>query len=90
MANFHEACELVRNGHIGKVHHPGRHEGQRIVELKDVEFITDFKPGRFQHVLFDFDGTISLLREGWQSIMEPMMIRAICGASDSTPEIVHR
>lgn len=26
------------------------------------------------HALFDFDGTLSLLREGWQQIMEPMMI----------------
>lgn len=58
------------------------------MELKEAEFITDFEPGRFQHVLFDFDGTISLLREGWQSIMEPMMVRAICASSDPTPEIV--
>lgn len=58
------------------------------MELKKAEFIADFEPGRFQHVLFDFDGTISLLREGWQSIMEPMMVRAICASSDPTPEIV--
>ena len=58
------------------------------MELKNVEFITDFEPGRFQHVLFDFDGTISLLREGWQSIMEPMMIQAICASSEPTLEVV--
>ena len=28
--------------------------------------------GRFTHALFDFDGTISLIREGWQNIMAPM------------------
>ena len=60
------------------------------MELKDLEFITDFESGRFQHVLFDFDGTISLLREGWQSIMEPMMIDAICASSEPRPEIVQR
>ena len=27
--------------------------------------------GAFKHVVFDFDGTISLIREGWQQIMIP-------------------
>jgi len=31
------------------------------------------------HVIFDNDGTISTLREGWEGIMEPVMIRAILG-----------
>ncbi len=29
------------------------------------------KTGNFKHVIFDFDGTISLIREGWQKIMIP-------------------
>ena len=36
----------------------------------------------FTHVIFDHDGTLSTLRQGWESIMEPMMVRAILG----TPE----
>ena len=32
-----------------------------------------------QHCIFDHDGTISTLREGWERIMEPMMVRAILG-----------
>ncbi|NLH48609.1 MAG: HAD family hydrolase [Myxococcales bacterium] len=36
-------------------------------------------PARVTHVIFDHDGTISTLREGWERIMEPMMIRAILG-----------
>ena len=32
------------------------------------------------HVIFDHDGTISTLREGWELIMAPMMIKAILGA----------
>ncbi|MBN1124464.1 MAG: HAD hydrolase-like protein [Sedimentisphaerales bacterium] len=35
--------------------------------------------GRMKHALFDHDGTISTLRQGWEAIMEPMMIRAILG-----------
>ncbi|NOY37350.1 MAG: carbohydrate kinase [Chlorobi bacterium] len=35
--------------------------------------------GRIKHVLFDNDGTISTLRQGWENVMEPVMIRAIMG-----------
>jgi bifunctional ADP-heptose synthase (sugar kinase/adenylyltransferase)/phosphoglycolate phosphatase-like HAD superfamily hydrolase len=34
---------------------------------------------RVRHAVFDHDGTISTLRQGWEEIMEPMMIRAILG-----------
>jgi phosphoglycolate phosphatase len=44
-----------------------------------IEIVTDFPRGRFKHVLFDFDGTISLLREGWQDIMAPVCVEMICG-----------
>ncbi|HPE53132.1 MULTISPECIES: PfkB family carbohydrate kinase [Mesotoga] len=36
-------------------------------------------PGKTRYVLFDFDGTISLLREGWQPIMRDLMIHFITG-----------
>src|SRR4051812_20927610 len=29
------------------------------------------------HVLFDFDGTISLIRQGWPEVMVPMFVEAI-------------
>lgn len=32
-----------------------------------------------EHCIFDHDGTISTLREGWETVMEPMMVRAILG-----------
>jgi phosphoglycolate phosphatase-like HAD superfamily hydrolase len=35
-------------------------------------------------VLFDFDGTISTLREGWPAIMAPMMAEMIAGPTDPT------
>ncbi|HOK10153.1 MAG TPA: HAD family hydrolase [Candidatus Hydrogenedens sp.] len=43
--------------------------------------------GRVKHILFDFDGTISLLREGWQNIMGPMCVEMICGEHEPTAEI---
>lgn len=32
-----------------------------------------------RHAIFDHDGTISTLRQGWENIMEPMMVRSILG-----------
>lgn len=54
-----------------------------------IEIINEnIERGRFKHGLFDFDGTISLLREGWQSIMAPVMVEMICGDTEPTPEII--
>ncbi len=35
--------------------------------------------GRIRHAVFDHDGTISTLRQGWEQIMAPVMIKAILG-----------
>jgi phosphoglycolate phosphatase len=40
------------------------------------------EPSHIRHALFDFDGTISLIREGWQGIMVPMMVESLL----ETPE----
>ena len=37
---------------------------------------------RFTHIIFDHDGTLSTLRQGWEEIMEPMMVRCILGDRD--------
>ncbi len=34
----------------------------------------DFARGQFRAVLFDFDGTLSLIRRNWQDVMIPMMV----------------
>lgn len=40
-----------------------------------------------KHCIFDHDGTLSTLREGWEKIMEPLMMRAILGEQhDSVDE----
>ena len=53
----------------------------------DIELLRPITRGRIRHVLFDFDGTISLLREGWQGIMAPLCVEMICGAHPPTPAI---
>ena len=46
----------------------------------EIEIINKWeeKP-QVKHAIFDHDGTISTLREGWELIMGPMMIKAILG-----------
>ncbi|MFQ5859169.1 MAG: HAD family hydrolase [Anaerolineae bacterium] len=38
------------------------------------------KQDRIRHALFDFDGTISLIREGWPGVMIPMMVEILLQA----------
>ena len=35
--------------------------------------------GIIKHAVFDHDGTLSALREGWEKVMEPVMIKSILG-----------
>jgi bifunctional ADP-heptose synthase (sugar kinase/adenylyltransferase)/phosphoglycolate phosphatase-like HAD superfamily hydrolase len=47
----------------------------------DIERVEDFPALRgITHVIFDHDGTLSTLRQGWEQVMEPVMIKAILGA----------
>jgi beta-phosphoglucomutase-like phosphatase (HAD superfamily) len=43
----------------------------------------DLPRGRFKAVLFDFDGTLSLIREGWPAVMIPMMVEVLRGTRTS-------
>ena len=59
--------------HRNAVYHPNT----------EIEVVSTLPGHRsFTHVIFDHDGTLSTLRQGWESIMEPMMVNAILGTSD--------
>jgi phosphoglycolate phosphatase len=46
--------------------------------MNDIEILRpDFPRGRFRFALFDFDGTLSLIREGWPQVMIPMMVEVL-------------
>ena len=40
--------------------------------------------GNIRHIVFDFDGTISLIRNGWQNVMVPMMVEFLQTETDTT------
>ena len=42
--------------------------------------------GRIRHALFDFDGTLSLIREGWQDVMIPKMVEWLLATPDHESE----
>jgi phosphoglycolate phosphatase-like HAD superfamily hydrolase len=49
----------------------------------------DLPRGRFRSVLFDFDGTLSLIREGWPQVMIPMMVDVLAetGTTETRPQL---
>ena len=52
-----------------------------------VEFTTAFAPRpQISHVLFDFDGTLSIIREGWPDVMVPMFVEMLPALPGETAE----
>ena len=45
-----------------------------------LETVTGRRPGAFRYAVLDFDGTLSLVREGWQQIMVPYFTDELCKA----------
>jgi phosphoglycolate phosphatase-like HAD superfamily hydrolase len=64
--------------------------GSRFLPATCVEIVHETPPATsFKHVLFDFDGTLSLVREGWPEVMVAMMTEEILttGTRESPEEI---
>ena len=52
-----------------------------------VEFSPSFQPRHgLTHVLFDFDGTLSLIRQGWPDVMVPMFTEVLPALPGETDE----
>jgi phosphoglycolate phosphatase len=53
-----------------------------------VEFSPGFSPrSGITHVLFDFDGTLSLIREGWPAVMVPMFVEMLPPLASEAEEV---
>lgn len=52
----------------------------------------DFPRGEFRAAMFDFDGTLSLIRRNWQGVMIPMMVDVLrqTGTGESTEQLHER
>ena len=62
------------------------------LEDSTIEIIRALPKGQAAHyALFDFDGTLSLIREGWSKIMETMMVTILreIGTNETDQELGH-
>lgn len=63
------------------------HAGTNIEVVREMDCPRDIRCA-----IFDHDGTISTLRQGWEEVMEPMMVKAILGGHYETADegLYHR
>ena len=68
-------CSYNHNLDLAREHRKTRYAGD-----SEVELVEGFPPGLdLRHAIIDHDGTISTLRQGWEQVMLPVMMRSICG-----------
>lgn len=63
--------------------------GAKGIDGTSVEIIEEPPRGRVTHAVLDLDGTISLLRDGWQDHMVPLMVEVLeeCPRHESREEL---
>ncbi|MEA2062542.1 MAG: PfkB family carbohydrate kinase [Gemmatimonadota bacterium] len=80
-ASIQEILDQVQGGCL--VYCPDLAEDLRFAKyLPDtrIEIVRDELPrGKISHMIFDNDGTISTLRQGWEPIMEQVMLQSVFG-----------
>ena len=65
---------------------------ERFLPGTSIEIVRDTPPRSApRHVLFDFDGSLSLIRAGWADVMVPMMVEILRGTgTPESPGELHR
>ena len=53
-----------------------------------IEIINKRPKPALKAVIFDFDGTISVLRAGWEKVMEPLMLEVITDGQEPPKELI--
>ena len=72
-----ENCDFIYHHELAEEIRMAKYLGESEIEIVDQSLMhKDVFP---KYAIFDHDGTISTLREGWEEIMNPMMIKAILG-----------
>ncbi|HEY3762951.1 MAG TPA: PfkB family carbohydrate kinase [Verrucomicrobiae bacterium] len=80
---------------VDYIYEPELAESPRLAHFlpdSEIEIIREKPVMTIRHGIFDHDGTLSTLRQGWEKIMEPMMLHAILGERlrAVSAEIFHR
>lgn len=72
-----DVMEIIEDIHMMQEHAMVTEIRARLARVWDIEVICSQK-GKPSAALFDFDGTVSLIREGWQMVMIPYFIEVLC------------
>ncbi len=84
LSHFRVAGSVVFSKHVGII---TRHSQNDAGFTGLVEFSPHFSPRpQISHVLFDFDGTLSLIRQGWPEVMVPMFAEFLPSLTGETEE----
>ncbi|MBE6573781.1 MAG: SIS domain-containing protein [Ruminococcaceae bacterium] len=84
-----DSMEMLEDMHMLYVHALVVAVREELKLMWDMEIVNPLKNGNFKTALFDFDGTVSLIRSGWQDIMIPYFIEVLSKvAKDETEEEV--
>jgi phosphoglycolate phosphatase-like HAD superfamily hydrolase len=88
--NLEPAAQLSRE-HAGRVVNPSAQPASAPRPWASVEFShpLELRPD-ISHVLFDFDGTLSLIRQGWPEVMVPMFVEALPRQPGETEDSVRQ
>ena len=74
--------EEIENIHLSYVHSIKRLLIEKLKESFGIEVVNYPSRNTFKYAIFDFDGTISLIRQGWQDVMVPYFVEVVL----STPK----
>jgi len=82
-------CDYVYRPELAEDPRQARFHPNTEFEIVDPQ---TFGKRRITCAIFDHDGTISTLREGWEKVMEPVMVKAILGRKYATADeaLYHR
>lgn len=69
--------EQIEDLHMLYVHSLSTIIQQQLKKSWDMEIVTPLVKPAFKTALFDFDGTVSLIRSGWQEIMIPYFVEVL-------------
>lgn len=89
-ANAEEIIEISKD--VDYIYQPELADDRRSAKFigsSDIEICypqLNIKFGKVKHAVFDHDGTISTLRQGWEKVMEPVMLKAIMGERFKTAD----
>lgn len=72
-----DSMEQLEDMHMLYCHALAVNIREKLCDVWDMEIIRDCTEPKFKSALFDFDGTVSLIRSGWQEVMIPYFVEVL-------------